>query len=87
MACSGVSLAIGGNTPKASAVTEVANVEKMMPLDFISDNGFSITDACRDYLYPLIAGESYPQYDEHGMPKYIVLKNQLVDKKLPLFEL
>jgi 6-phosphofructokinase 1 len=69
------------------ALSEVANVEKMMPLDFISDNGFGITDACRDYLYPLIAGESYPQYDEYGMPKYIVLKNQLVDKKLPVFEL
>jgi len=69
------------------ALSEVANVEKKMPLDFISDNGFSITDACRDYLYPLIAGESYPQYDKYGMPKYIVLKNQLVDKKLPPFEI
>ena len=69
------------------ALSEVANVEKMMPPDFISDNGFGITDACRDYLYPLIAGESYPQYDEYGMPKYIVLKNQLADKKLPPFEI
>jgi len=69
------------------ALSEVANVEKMMPVEFISDDGFGITDSCRDYLYPLIAGESYPQYDERGMPKYIVLKNQLVDKKLPVFEL
>ncbi len=69
------------------ALSEVANVEKMMPLEFISDDGFGITDSCRDYLYPLIAGESYPQYDERGMPKYIVLKNQLADKKLPVFEL
>ena len=71
----------------STALSEVANVEKMMPLDFISDDGFGITDSCRDYLYPLIAGESYPEYDERGMPKYIVLKNQLVDKKLPVFEL
>ncbi|GBF29147.1 pyrophosphate--fructose 6-phosphate 1-phosphotransferase [bacterium MnTg03] len=71
----------------STALSEVANVEKMMPLDFISDDGFGITDSCRDYLYPLIAGESYPDYDERGMPKYIVLKNQLVDKKLPVFEL
>ncbi len=69
------------------ALSEVANVEKMMPLEFISDDGFGITDSCRDYLYPLIAGEAYPQYDERGMPKYIVLKNQLADKKLPVFEL
>ncbi|MFB3058624.1 MAG: 6-phosphofructokinase [Gammaproteobacteria bacterium] len=71
----------------STALSEVANVEKMMPLDFISDDGFGITDSCRDYLYPLIAGESYPEYDERGMPKYIVLKNQLVGKKLPVFEL
>ena len=68
-------------------LSEVANVEKMMPSDFITDNGFGITDACREYLYPLIRGESYPDYDENGMPKYVVLKNQLVDKKLVLFEL
>jgi len=68
-------------------LSEVANVEKMMPLEFISDNGFGITDRCRDYLYPLIKGEAYPQYDERGMPKYIVLKNQLVNKKLPTFEI
>ena len=47
----------------STALSEVANVEKMMPLDFISDDGFGITDSCRDYLYPLITGESYPQYD------------------------
>ena len=69
------------------ALSEVANVEKKMPLEFISDDGFGITDTCRDYLYPLIKGEAYPQYDERGMPKYIVLKNQLVDKKLPAFEI
>lgn len=69
------------------ALSEVANVEKMMPLEFISDDGFGITDTCRDYLYPLIKGEAYPQYDERGMPKYIVLKNQLVNKKLPAFEI
>ena len=68
-------------------LADVANVEKMMPGNFITEDGFGITDACREYLYPLIRGESYPQYDENGMPKYVVLKNQLVDKKLELFEL
>ena len=68
-------------------LADVANVEKMMPGNFITGDGFGITDACREYLYPLIRGESYPQYDENGMPKYVVLKNQLVDKKLELFEL
>jgi 6-phosphofructokinase 1 len=68
-------------------LSEVANVEKMMPLDFISDDGFGITDRCREYLYPLIQGEAYPQYDERGMPRYVVLKNELVTKKLEAFEL
>jgi 6-phosphofructokinase len=71
----------------SAALSDVANVEKMMPLDFISEDGFGITDSCRDYLYPLITGEAYPQYDERGIPKYVVLNNQLVDKKLVEFEL
>ncbi len=66
-------------------LADVANVEKMMPLDFISVDGFGITDKCRDYLYPLIQGESYPDYDDRGMPKYVVMKNILVPKKLEDF--
>ena len=65
----------------------VANVEKTMPLDFISDDGFGITDKCREYLYPLIQGEAYPDYDERGMPRYVVLKNELVARKLGNFKL
>ncbi|MCZ6579217.1 MAG: 6-phosphofructokinase [Gammaproteobacteria bacterium] len=68
-------------------LSEVANVEKMMPMNFISEDGFGITDLCREYLYPLIRGEAYPDYDERGMPKYVVLKNELVDRKLEAFEL
>jgi len=66
---------------------DVANVEKMMPSAFISDDGFGITDECRRYLYPLIEGEDYPPY-ENGMPKYVLLKNASVKKKLDVpFEL
>jgi 6-phosphofructokinase 1 len=68
-------------------LADVANVEKIMPLDFITADGFGITDKCRDYLYPLIQGEAYPDYDERGMPRYVVLKNELVDKKLKDFDL
>lgn len=63
---------------------DVANVEKMMPPEFISPDGFGITLACRTYLEPLIAGEDYPPY-KNGLPDYVVLKNQLVTKKLPEF--
>ena len=68
-------------------LADVANVEKTMPLDFITADGFGITDKCREYLYPLIQGEAYPDYDERGMPRYVVLKNELLDKKLDNFEL
>ena len=71
----------------SAALADVANVEKTMPLDFISEDGFGITQKCRDYLYPLIQGEAYPDYDERGMPSYVVLKNELVDKKLDNFDL
>ena len=62
-------------------LAEVANVEKMMPVEYISEDGFGITDACRRYLTPLIEGEDYPPY-EKGMPKYVRLKNEAVAKKL-----
>lgn len=58
----------------------VANVEKKMPREFISADGFHITDACREYLLPLIQGESYPPYI-NGLPQYITLKNTPVPKK------
>jgi 6-phosphofructokinase 1 len=66
-------------------LSEVANVEKMMPMDFITDDGFGITDACKQYLRPLIMGEDYPPYKD-GMPDYVTLKNISIDKKLDDFE-
>jgi 6-phosphofructokinase len=60
---------------------EVANVEKKMPRDYISEDGLGITEICRRYLEPLILGEDYPPY-EHGLPRYIELKNAPVPKKL-----
>ncbi len=68
-------------------LSEVANVEKMMPMDFISEDGYGITDKCKEYLYPLIKGEAYPEYDDNGMPRYVTLKSGIVEKKLPEFEL
>lgn len=67
-------------------LSEVANVEKMMPMDFISDDGFGITDACKQYLLPLIQGEDYPPY-KNGLPDYVTLKNISIDKKLDPFEI
>lgn len=65
-------------------LAEVANIEESLPAEFISDDGFFITQACRDYLAPLIVGESYPSYTS-GLPNYVVLNKQKVDKKLAPF--
>ena len=62
-------------------LSEVANVEKMMPGEFITEDGFGITEACREYLVPLIQGEDYPPYKD-GLPDYVTLKNAGVPKKL-----
>ncbi len=62
-------------------LARVANVEKKMPRNFITRDGFNITPAARDYLAPLIQGEDYPPY-KGGLPEYVQLKNVLVPKKL-----
>lgn len=59
----------------------VANVEKKVPRNFITRDGFGITDSCRDYLAPLIEGENYPPYKD-GLPVYTKLKKVMVPKKL-----
>ena len=68
-------------------LSEVANVEKMMPKEFITADGLGITEACKEYLYPLIQGESYPPYDGNGMPKYVTLRGVAVPRKLGDFEI
>ena len=66
------------------ALEKVANVEKKMPKEFITEDGFGITKACHAYINPLIQGEDYPPY-ENGLPVYVKLNNQLIDKKLSPF--
>ena len=67
-------------------LSRVANVEKMMPSNFITKDGFGITEKCRAYLAPLIKGEDYPSYKD-GLPKYVRLKNIGVKKKLSNFKI
>ncbi len=67
-------------------LSEVANREKKMPRDFITPDGFHITQKCRNYLQPLITGEAYPPYED-GLPRYVTLKNPAVKKRLKPFSL
>jgi len=73
-------------TIEKADLNEVANVEKMMPGEYIAQDGFGITAACRQYLEPLIQGEDYPPYRK-GMPDYVRMNNILAEKKLTPFEL
>ncbi len=67
-------------------LSKVANVEKMMPKNFITKDGFGVTEKCREYLAPLMKGEDYPPYKD-GLPQYVMLKNVAVPKKLDEFTL
>ena len=67
-------------------LSKVANVEKFMPRNFITADGFGITEKCRAYLAPLIKGEDYPPFKD-GLPQYVRLKNVAVPKKLAGFSI
>ena len=60
---------------------QVASVEQVMPRDFISEDGFDITEACYRYLWPLIQGEAYVPFI-NGLPAYVPLKGEFLKKKL-----
>jgi len=64
----------------------IADIEKHPPLEYVSADGFGITEAFRQYMRPLIEGEDYPPY-KGGLPDFARLKNTLVEKKLPEFQL
>ncbi len=62
-------------------LAEVANVEKMLPRDFITKDGYGITARARAYLGPLMSGEDPPPFKD-GLPRYERLKNIAVPKRL-----
>ena len=66
-------------------LADVANKEKMMPREFITADGYHITQKCRAYLSPLIQGEAPPPF-RNGLPDYVRLRNAPVPKKLAPFK-
>ncbi len=50
-------------------LNDIANEEKTLPKNFISECGFRITKEGTAYLQPLIEGESFPKFDK-GIPVY-----------------
>ena len=66
-----------GHAPLAA----VANIEKHLPRDYISEDGFGITTKARAYLSPLIQGEDFPPFVD-GLPDYVRLQNHLTEKRV-----
>ncbi len=61
---------------------DIANVEHVIPRDWISADGFMPNEKFVEYARPLIEGEvKVPT--EGGLPKYVVLEKVRVEKQLP----
>ena len=61
---------------------DIANVEHLIPRDWISEDGFLPNEKFIEYAHPLIEGELLLP-DEGGLPKFVVLAKVPVEKKLP----
>ena len=54
-------------------IAKIANMIREVPDEYINADGNGITDACIDYLLPLIQGEPKQLY-MNGLPKHFVIK-------------
>ena len=55
-----------------SDVSEIANKIKWVDDKFINERGNNVTDECVEYLLPLIAGETNPEY-KCGIPVHVTI--------------
>ncbi len=60
-------------TTRAAGIAAIANKVKTVPDAYINAEGNDVTEACLDYLRPLVLGECR-QVFENGIPKHFVLK-------------
>ena len=65
---------------------KVANIEKMLPKNFIKADGYGISKSCKTYITGLTEGEDYPSYVT-GFPRYANLNCKTIKKKLKKFNL
>ncbi|QOC22827.1 6-phosphofructokinase [Wenzhouxiangella sp. AB-CW3] len=74
-------------TTEAASLERIANQEKTLPDHFISEDGFGITPACREYLAPLIRGEAFPPFAADGLPRYVRPRLAELPRRLDRFPL
>jgi len=63
-------------------LSDVANGEKKVPAEYINAKGNHITDAMRDYVGPLVAGEAPVTIGDDGLPVYMRFERNAIEKKL-----
>jgi 6-phosphofructokinase 1 len=61
-------------------LAEVANAEKKVPLDWITEDGTGLKQAYIDYALPLIQGDCKAPLED-GLPRFARLKKVFVEKK------
>lgn len=67
------------------AFERVANLERVLPPDFIAPDGLGVTEDFRNWCRPLIAGEDLPRFVD-GLPDYLHLQLPLLERRLPDYE-
>ncbi len=58
---------------QATDISSIANAVRSVPREYINEAGNGVTDACIEYLLPLIAGQVQTVY-EGGLPRHLSLK-------------
>lgn len=64
----------------------VADLEKHVPDEFITEDGMDVTQAAIDYVAPLIKGERCPPF-QCGIPNIHPLKFEPLPKQLPIYQI
>lgn len=57
---------------KSENISSIANQIRKVPDEYINENGNNVTDACLEYLRPLIQGEVTPIYKD-GLPVHFII--------------
>jgi ATP-dependent phosphofructokinase / diphosphate-dependent phosphofructokinase len=61
---------------------DIANVEHLIPRDWLSEDGFMPNDKFIEYCRPLVEGEIHIP-TEGGLPKFAILEKHRIGKQLP----
>lgn len=74
------------STTQLINLDDVANKEKMIPSEWINEEGNFVTKEVVEYIKPLIMGEVKLNM-ENGVPRYTRLEQKLIDKKLEVWNI